>query len=139
MNHIGYVKHLEKLFNVLKIILTLLHGRGCVERDFSVNKSSFWKICQCKAWSRNSVYDCIKSKNLTPKYFIVCGTLLKRVRDSRIKCESYLEEQIKAKLNNQKAFKCKSVQDSIDVFRKKKASLESTVSELVRLMLTGFL
>ena len=51
---------------------------------------------------------------------------------SRIKYENYLEEQRKAKSSNKKALKCKAVQESIDVVRKKKTFLESIVSELVK-------
>ena len=78
------------------------------------------------------MYDYIKSKNLTLENFIVWGTLCKSVRGSRVKYESYLEEQRKAKPSNEKALKCKAVQEGIDIVRKKKALLESTVSELVK-------
>ena len=54
------------------------------------------------------------------------------MRVSRTKYEKYLEEQRKAKLSNKKALTHKTVQKSIDVVRKNKALLESTVSKLVK-------
>ena len=67
----------------------------------------------------------MKSKNL-PLLLVHC------IKVSRIKYENYLEEQRKAKSSNKKALKCKAIQESIDVVRKKKTFLESTVSELVK-------
>ena len=66
----------------------------------------------------------MKSKNL-PLLLVHC------IKVSRIKYENYLEEQRKAKSSNKKALKCKAIQESIDVVRKK-TFLESTVSELVK-------
>ena len=112
MNHIGHKKCLEKLVKVLKIILTLLYGQAFVKRGFSVNKSllvenlSTQSLLSCRC-----VYDYMKSKNLTPENFIICGALRKSVRGSRTKYENYLEEQRKAKSSNEEALKRKAVQE----------------------------
>ena len=111
MNHIGYVKCLEKFVKVLKIILTLSHGRASVERDISVNKSLLVvNLLTQSLVSQRCVYDYMKSKNLTLEIFIVCGALRKSVRGSRINYENYLEEKRKAKPIKGKALKRKAVQ-----------------------------
>ena len=73
----------------------------------------------------------MKLKNLTPKNFIVCDALRKNT-GSKIKFENYLQEQRKAKSSNEKVLKHKAVKECIEVLRKKKALLESTISDLVK-------
>ena len=73
----------------------------------------------------------MNSRNLTPENFIAAH-YVKASRGSRIKYEKYLEEQRKAKSSNGIALKCKAVQESIDVVSRKKAPLETTVSELFK-------
>ena len=112
MNHIGHKTCLEKLVKVLKIILTLLYGQAFVKRGFSVNKSLLVENLSTQSLlSRRCVYDYMKSKNLTPENFIICGALRKSVRGSRTKYENYLEEQRKAKSSNEEALKRKAVQE----------------------------
>ena len=112
MNHIRHKKCLEKLIKVLKIILTLLCGQAFVKRGFSVNKSLLVENLSTQSLlSRRCVYDYMKSKNLTPENFIICGALRKSVRGSRTKYENHLEEQRKAKSSNKEALKRKAVQE----------------------------
>ena len=126
MNHIGYVKCSEKLVKVLKIILTHSHGQVSVERDFSVNKSLLVENLSMESlvfqWC---AHEYMKSKNLAAENLFVCGALRKSIRASRIKYESCLEEQRKAKSSDEEASKRKVAQESISVVRKRKALVKS--------------
>ena len=68
----------------------------------------------------------MKLKNLTPKNFIVCGALRKNTVQ-----KSSLRITFKSREKRNQATK-KAVKECIEVLRKKKALLESTISELVK-------
>ena len=125
------MKSIEKVAEVLKIVLTLSHGQASVERGFSVNKSLLVENLSAKSLiSQRIVYDHMNFHNLTPENFIINPALRKSVRNARNEYEKYLEEKRKEKLHSEKDLKRKAIQEEIVAVKRKKTILEKTVVDL---------
>ena len=125
--HIEGAKSVEKVAEVLKIILTLSHGQASVERGFSVNSSLLVENLSAKSLiSQRIIHDHMAENQLVPENFVICEKLRKSVRGARVKYE-YLEDQRKQKVDTEKSLKRKSIQEQIDVVRVKKSLLERTI------------
>ena len=130
-SHIENMKSIEKVAEVLKIVLTLSHGQASVERGFSVNKSLLVENLSAKSLiSQRIVYDHMNFHNLTPENFIINPALRKSVRNARNEYEKYLEEKRKEKLHSEKDLKRKAIQEEIVAVKRKKTILEKTVVDL---------
>ena len=109
-SHIENMKSTEKVAEVLKIVLTLSHGKASVERGFSVNKSLLVENLSAKILiSKRIVYDHMNFHNLTPENFIINSALRKSVRNAKNEYEKYLEEKRKEKLHSEKDLKGKAI------------------------------
>lgn len=129
--YITGMKSVDKLAEVLKMILTLSHGQAAVERGFSVNKSLLVEnLSTLSLISQRIVHDHLASNNLSSENFEICGKLRKSVRSARSKYEQYLADQRKEKVESEKILKRKSIQEEIEVVRSKKKLLEKTVFAL---------
>lgn len=121
-------KCIDKLAEVLKMILTLSHGQAAVERGFSINSSLLVEnLSTVSLISQRIVHDHLTSNNLSSEEYEVCGKLRKSVRAARGKYNEYLVNQRKEKAESAKISKRKSIQEEIDVIRSKKKMLEKTV------------
>ena len=83
--HINDIKSVEKLAEVLKIILTLSHGQAAVERGFSVNSSVLVEnLSTISLISQRIVHDHLASNNLSSedlrKITKECASCEKQVR-----------------------------------------------------------
>lgn len=129
--YITGIKSVDKLAEILKIVLTLSHGQAAVERGFSVNKSLLVEnLSTSSLISQRIVHDHLTSNNLSSEDFEICGKLRKSVRSARSKYDQYLADKRKEKVETAKSLKRKSIQEDIDVVRSKKKVLEKTVLSL---------
>ena len=125
------MKSIEKVAEVLKIVLSLSHGQASVGRDFSVSKSLLVENLSAKSLiSQHLVYDHMNFHNLTPENFIINPALRKRVRNASSEYEKYVEEKRKVKLHSDKDLKRKAIQEEIVAVKRKKTILEKTVVDL---------
>ena len=105
-SHIKNMKSVEKVAEVLTIILTLSHGQASVEYGFSVNKSFLVENLSAKSLiSQRIVYNHMNFHNLTTENFIINLALCKSIRNARNEYEKYLEEKRKEKLHSEKDLK----------------------------------
>ena len=92
--HIESVSSVEKVAEVLKIILTLSHGQASVERGFSINKSLLVEnLTETSLISQKIVLDHLRSKDVGSENFEVCGKLRKSVRRAGGKYGIFLDNQ----------------------------------------------
>ena len=125
------MKSIEKVAEVLKIVLSLSHGQASVGRDFSVSKSLLVENLSAKSLiSQHLVYDHMNFHNLTPENFIINPALRKRVRNASSEYEKYVEEKRKVKLHSDKDLKRKAIQEEIVAVKRKKTVLEKAVVDL---------
>ena len=130
-SHIENMKSIEKVAEVLKIVLTLSHGQASGECGFSANKSLLVENLSAKSLiSQRTVYDHMNFHNLTPENVIINPALRKSVRNARNEYEKYLEEKRKEKLHSEKDLKRKAIQEEIVGVKRKKTILEKTVVDL---------
>ena len=130
-SHNENMKSIEKVAQVLKIVLTLSHGQASVERGFTVNKSLLVENLSTKSLiSQRIVYDHMNFHNPTPENFIINPALRKSVRHARNECEKCLEEKRKEKLHSEKDLKRKAIQEEIVAVKRKKTILENTFVDL---------
>jgi len=88
---------------VLRILLTLSHGQGAVERGFSVNENVLQpNMDPLTITSKRCVKDHMICNNLLPHSMPLDRDLILSVKASRQKYEMYLIEQKKNKLQNDK-------------------------------------
>ena len=118
----------KKLAEVLKIILTLSHGQASVERGFSVNKSLLVENIATKSLIvQRIVYENMKVNNVSAEDVEICLTLRCSVKHARQRYSTYLEEQRKNKVQNDRSLKQKQVQEDVTAVKMNKAMLENTI------------
>ena len=131
---IGRKDEYSKLWEFIKIILTLSHGQAAIERGFSVNKNlSSTNMLQKTIVAQRIVCDGV-SKILGPndglENFQIENALLAFVRNSRGKYEQYLKEN---KINSKEtaiANSKKKLKDEISSELKYIENLEKSVMRL---------
>ena len=115
---------------VLKIILTLSHGQASVERGFSVSKSLLVKNLATKSLTaQRIVYDYMKVNDVSAEDVEICPTLC-CIKHDRQRHSTYLEEQKKNKVKNDRSLKRKKTQDETAAVNKKKSILNNKIRGL---------
>ena len=76
------------------------------------------------------VYDHIKVNNVSAEDWEICLTLCCSVKHARQRYSTYLEEQKKNKVQNDRSLKQKQVQEEVTVVNMNKAMLENAIWEL---------
>ena len=111
----------SKIWDILKMLLTILHGPASVEHGYSVNKDLLIENLHEKTvvalhtvhGSISTLEDHFTKLPLTP-------AMKRHVKSARMRCDQYLDEQKKESLNEQQRKKRKGVQLSISVAERKK-------------------
>ena len=92
---IGKYKQLVKVLK--KILFTISHGQALVERGFSLNKTMLKdNIEQTSVICRSLTKYYLVMKNVKPYTTKISNQLILDIKSSRMKYESYLEEQKKS-------------------------------------------
>ena len=76
------------------------------------------------------VYEQMKVNNVSAKNVEIFPTLSRSVKHARHRYRTYLEEQKKNEVQNDRSLKRKRVQEEIIAVNKRKAMLENTIQEL---------
>ena len=102
-----------------------------MERGFSVNKSLLVENLATKSLiAQRIVYDHMKVNNVSVEDVEICPTLRCSVKHARQRYSTYLEEQKKNKIQNDRSLKRKQVQEEIPAVKKKKAMVENLIRKL---------
>ena len=128
--HIGSVRSLSKLWDLLRELLILSHGQATVERGFSVNRQVMIEnmkqqtfILQC------TIHDHIQSIGGLGQ-LVVSGELLPAASAGRKRYSAYLEEQKKEQQQASQNRKRKIALEDKAELEKKKKRLASDISAL---------
>ena len=109
-----------------------------MERGFSVNKSLLVENLATKSLiAQRVVYDHMKVNNVSVEDVEICPTLRCSVKHARQRYSTYLEEQKKNKIQNDRSLKRKQVQEEIQAVKKKKAMVENLIRKLRRQICYG--
>ena len=120
---VGGLSDYSKLSKVIKMILVLFHGQGCIERGFSVNK----EILQLNLGvvSQRMIYDHLVSNDLSPQSI----TISKEFRDSIWKACSWqridLAERKEKEAFDGRTRKSEALTKNISELKSKKVILEN--------------
>ncbi|KAJ8043765.1 hypothetical protein HOLleu_11016 [Holothuria leucospilota] len=125
-----YLKNTKfaKLWDVFKLLLTLSHGQASVERGYSVNKDMLVENMQEKTLvALRTVYDSIAATGQDFTEVPFTPRMKRNIKAARMRYNQYLDDQRKAKGENEKAKKRKAVQDELHDRQKKKKLIESAI------------
>ncbi|KAJ8043443.1 hypothetical protein HOLleu_10524 [Holothuria leucospilota] len=125
-----YLKNTKfaKLWDVFKLLLTLSHGQASVERDYLVNKDMLVENMQEKTLvALRTVYDSIAATGQDFTEVPFTPRMKRNIKAARMRYKKYLDDQRKAKGENEKAKKRKAVQDELHDRQKKKKLIESAI------------
>ncbi|KAJ8048636.1 hypothetical protein HOLleu_01027 [Holothuria leucospilota] len=125
-----YLKNTKfaKLWDVFKLLLTLSHGQASVERGYSVNKDMLVENMQEKTLvALRTVYDSIATTGQDFTEVPFTPRMKRNIKAARMRYNQYLDDQRKAKGENEKAKKRKAVQDELHDRQKKKKLIESAI------------
>ena len=120
----------EKIWSVVKNVLTLSHGQATVERGFSTNEQISKENLQEHTFFRQ-VYDHIKSVAGAINVEITKKLILS-VASARQKYMAYLDEQKRKKEKQVVSLKRKSLLEEIEDLKTKKKRLESDSAALAK-------
>lgn len=127
---VGHTEHYGKLFEVVKILLTLSHGQAAVERGFSINKEvEVENLKQQNLVAQRRVCDHVKNAGSILNVEL-SKELLFSARMARQKYERYLEAEREKRKTEAERNKRKDVLDEIDELKKKKRRTESDMADL---------
>ena len=121
----------DKLWDIFKMLLTILHGQASVERGYSVNKDMVIENLHEKTvvalrtvhGSISTLEDHFTKLPLTP-------AMKRHVMSARMRYGQYLDEQKKESLNEQQRKKRKGVQLSIREAERKKSKVDTSINIL---------
>ena len=128
--HIGSVSSLSKLWDLLRELLILSHGRATVERGFSVNRQVMIENMKEQTFiAQRTIQDHIQSIGGLDQ-LVVSRELLAAASAGRQRYSAYLEEQKKEQQQASQNRKRKIVLEEKAELEKKKKRLASDVSAL---------
>ena len=110
-----------KLWRVIKMLLTISHGQASVERGYSVNSDLLIENMQEKTVvALPTVYDGVMASGSHFCDVSITPRLKRNIRSARMRDQQYLNEQKKAKADEQKAVQRKKnlLKDSIESLSK---------------------
>ena len=130
--HMAGDKQLTKVWRVVELLLLMSHGQATVERGFSVNKEvAVENLSERSFIAQRIIHDHIESVGGLANVKI-SKQLLMSSAGARQKYLSYLEEQKRIKVSQEKMLKRKATMDEIDVLKKKKRQFETDVEALLK-------
>lgn len=130
--HMAGDKQLAKVWSVVKLLLLMSHGQATVERGFSVNKEvAVENLTERSLIAQRIINDYIVSVGGLANVKI-SKQLLMSSAGARQKYLSYLDEQKKIQVSQEKMLKRKSTMEEIDRLKKKKRQFETDVEALLK-------
>lgn len=130
--HMAGDKQLTKVWRVIELLLLMSHGQATVERGFSVNKEvAVENLSERSFIAQRIIHDHIESVEGLANVKI-SKQLLMSSAGARQKYLSYLEEQKRIRVSQEKMLKRKATMDEIDVLKKKKRQFETDVEALLK-------
>lgn len=128
--HIGSVRSLSKLWDLLRELLILSHGQATVERGFSVNRQVMIENMKEQTFiAQRTIHDHIQSIGGLGQ-LVVSRELLAAASAGRKRYAAYLEEQKKEQQQASQNRKGKIVLEEKAELEKKKKRLASDISAL---------
>ena len=122
-----------KLWDIFKMLLTILHGQASVERGYSVNKDMLIENLREKTVvALRTVHDSISTFEDHFTKLPLTPAMKRHVMSERMRYSQYLDEQKKESLNEQQRKKRKGVQLSIREAERKKSKVDTSIDILVK-------
>ena len=120
-----------KLWDIFKMLLTILHGQASVERGYSVTKDRLIENLQEKnVVALRTVHDSISTLEDHFTKLPVTPAMERHVMSAIMRYGQYLDEQKKESLNEQQRKKRKGVQLSIREAERKKSKVDTSIDIL---------
>ena len=131
---IGYVEdhaRYNKFVEIMKVVLTISHGKASVERGFSVSKNLLVENLQESSLiAQHRVVDCMVANCYEPYNFPMKKDLIQSVRNSYKKYSQSVAEKRKENVQKEKQKKAQPLSSEISSLEKKKILLQTTINDL---------
>ena len=120
-----------KLWDIFKMLPTILHGQASVERGYSVNKDMLIENLHEKTVvALRTVHDSISMLEDHFTKLPLTPAMKRHVMSARMRYGQYLDEQKKESMNEQQRKKRKGVQLSIREAERKKSKVDTSIDIL---------
>ena len=131
LSDVGGLSDYPKLIKVIKMILVLFHGQGCVERGFIVNKDML-HLEGMSLISQRMIYDHLVSNDLSPQSITITKELRDSVRKACSRQRIDLAERKEKEASDGRTREAEALTKDINKLKSKKVMLEKLQETLKR-------